>query len=176
MRDRIYAVQVGEFVAAAIELRNATGRSALTMHEVVSHAWAPNVKLPEVATKETLRKIVDVRKSLVEHEGYVVAPIALAYFRLINGRVFTEIEAGKCLPRRSAPQVGLLFVDHESSPKDMLVWQQWVRQEAKTTTTRGSEARTSVENARRGALMSELELQKLLMIEAAPSTDVEGAA
>lgn len=173
MRDRINAVQLGEFVAAALELRTATGRTALRMHEIVSHAWAPGVNLPEIATRDTLRKLTEVRKSLVQDEGCVIAPIAQSYFRLVEGRVFTEVEAGRCLPRKSAPQVGLLFVDHDSSPKDMLVWQEWVKIEAATTNSRGSEAVASVGNAVRSLLLSELESQKLLAIEAAPT---EGAA
>jgi len=173
MRDRINAVQLGEFVAAAMELRSATGRTALRMHEIVSHAWAPGVNLPEIATKDTLRKLSEVRKSLVQDEGCVVAPIAQAYFRLIEGKVFTEIEAARCLPRRSAPQVGLLFVDNESSPKDMLVWESWVRLEAATTNSRGSEVIASTDNAVLSSLLSELDAQKLLGLEA---TREDGAA
>jgi len=169
VRDRINAAQLGEFVRAAIELRTETGRSALTMHEIVNHAWAPGVALPEIATKETLRKIGEVRKSLIIDEGHVVAPIAIAYFALIKGKVFTEIEAAKCLPRKSAPQMGFLFVDDESSPKDMLVWQEWVRREAVTTNSRGSEAMACVENAVRDSLLTELESQKLLALEAGPT-------
>lgn len=164
MRDRINAAQLGEFVSAAIELRTHTGRCALTMHDVVSYAWAPGVNLPEIATKDTLRKIGQVRRSLTDDEGRVIAPIALSYFRLVKRHDFTEIEAGACLPRRGRPQMGLLFIDHESSPKDILVWQEWLRREAATANTRGSEAYACVENALRTSLISEVESQTLLAI------------
>lgn len=164
MKDRINAAQIGEFVRAAMEL-HASGRTALKMHEIVSHAWAPGVTLPEIATSETLRKVAEVRRSLVENEGCVIAPIAQAYFTKVTGKVFTEIEAGQCLPRRSAPQIGFLFIGPESSPKDVMVWEEWVRREAAVTNSRGTEVVASVHNAVHDALLTELESQKLLAIE-----------
>src|SRR5690606_9534282 len=120
-----------------MELREQTGRSAFTMHEIVGHAWAPGFELPEIATAEAIkRSFARVRKALVEEAGLTVVSVTDAYFRLVNSkRRFTVADAGKCLPRKANPAVGLLIVTEESDPRDQLIWRVSAGLEKPQTTT-----------------------------------------
>jgi len=134
---RITNDQINDFVISAMELREQTGRSAFTMHEIVGHAWAPGFELPEIATAEAIkRSFARVRKALVEEAGLTVVSVTDAYFRLIKSkRRFTVTDAGKCLPRKANPAVGLLIVTEESDPRDQLIWRVSAGLEKPQTTT-----------------------------------------
>lgn len=148
--SRITSEQVYEFVVSAMELHERTKRSAFTMHEIIVNAWVPGFELPAIATAETIRKsFARVRKALVEEAGLTVVSVTDSYFRLINSkRRFTVADAGKCLPRKANPAVGLLIVTEESDPRDQLVWRVSAGLEKpQTTTTPAAPAPTAAAEA-----------------------------
>ena len=135
--SRITSEQVYEFVVSTMELHERTKRSAFTMHEIIVNAWVPGFDLPEIATAEaSKRSFARVRKALVEEAGLTVVSVTDAYFRLVNSkRRFTVADAGKCLPRKANPAVGLLIVTEESGPRDQLIWRVSAGLEKPQTTT-----------------------------------------
>lgn len=167
MRDRVSQAEIDSFANAAMELWRETGYPFVSMHDTVSHVWAPGIKLPPNATQDYYRKIPAVRKHLITSKGCLVAPVVADYPRKVKARVFAEEDAANCLPGRGAPQAGFLFVDADSADRDLMIWAEWLRGEQKVSMSRGSEAAESVRNAKVKALGSRLEVRPLLELEAA---------
>lgn len=168
MRDRVSQAEIDSFANAAMELWRETGYPFVLMHDAVSHVWAPGVTLPLAATQDYHRKIPAVRKHLIVSKGCMVAPVVNDYRRKIKARVFAEEDAANCLPSRGAPQAGFLFIDENSSDRDLMIWAEWLRNERKVSTARGSEAAESILIAHRTGLASIDRLRPVLAIEAAP--------
>lgn len=166
MRDRVSQAEIDSFANAAIELWRETGYPFVSMHDAVSHVWAPGVVLPLAATQDYHRKIAAVRKQLITAKGCLVAPVVADYPRKVKARVFAEEDAANCLPGRGAPQVGFLFVDEDSSDRDLMIWAEWIRNERKVSTARGSEAAESIIGAQRKGLTTRANVEPLLAIEA----------
>lgn len=172
MRDRISQAEIDSFANAAIELWRDTGYPFVAMHDVVSHVWTQgslDIKLPPAATQDYYRKIPAVRKQLIVDKGQMVCPVVADYPRKVKTRVFSEEDAARLLPTKGAPQAGFLFINEDSSDRDLMIWAEWLRNESKVSTARGSEAAKSLETARRRGLTQRAEVQPLLAIEAGQS-------
>lgn len=170
MSNRITSTYVEDLAEAALELLTQNGQRAMSMHEVASQAYSPGKSLPEFMTTPALDANLRVRKAL-EERGAVIVPIALPYWRKIKGRVFTESEVMGCLPRRGSAQYGLLFIDGESPEHDVLVWHAWVRRVMSSATKTAENVRVGVLNAERKSLITSLESQQMLAIEAGSLTE-----
>lgn len=156
MRDRVSQAEINTFANAAMELWRDTGYPYVSMHDAISHVWAPGIKLPRGATADYYRKIPAVRKHLIVEKGCMVAPVVEDYPRKIKRQVFAEADAAECLPTRGAPQSGFLFIDTNSTDRDLMIWGVWLEGERKVSMARGSEALESVSNAKRGGLVTAL--------------------
>ena len=162
MRDRVSQEEIDSFANAALELWRETGYPYVSMHAAVSHVWAPGIDLPPTATKDMYRKIGVVRKHLIVAKGQMVAAVVADYPRKIKGRVFAEEDAANCLPGRGSPQAGFLFIDENSTERDLMVWAAWLRNERQVSNTRGSEAAESTKTAQQRGLTTRAEVQSLL--------------
>ena len=170
MRDRISQAEIDSFANAAMELWRETGYPFVSMHDAVSRVWLGDVRdvtLPTAATQDYYRKIPAVRKHLIVSKGCMVAPVVADYPRKVKSRVFAEEDAANCLPGKGAPQAGFLFVDENSSDRDLMIWAEWLRNERKVSVARGSEAAESILTAQRRGLAARAEVKPLLAIEAA---------
>lgn len=156
MRDRVSQAEINTFANAAMELWRETEYPYVSMHDAISHVWAPGIKLPRAATADYYRKIPAVRKHLITDKGCMVAPVVEDYPRKVKRRVFSEADAAECLPSRGAPQAGFLFIDADSSDRDLMIWGVWLEGERKVSVARGSEALESVSNAKRRGLVTAL--------------------
>lgn len=165
MRDRVSQAEIDSFANAAMELWRETGYPYVSMHDTVSHVWAPGITLPFAATQDYHRKIGAVRKQLIDVKGCTVATVVADYPRKVRARVFAEEDAANCLPSKGAPQAGFLFIDADSSDRDQMIWAEWLKNERKVSTARGSEAAESAAIAKSKGLDALPRIRPLFVIE-----------